>query len=251
MDSTKSLREIAVEELEKASLERIYQLQEGSAPAVFAPSRNEIGALIYSFVGWLANASREAILHPLEFSLNLITTVASFLIFLYSTGILKEFVTTLFMMCMDPSIVDLTAWIQASFANSRRADCAIQETITEENKRKLLKASERYFKFSTAAYGIPQMWASEVQRAPTFQRAKGITHPIEEMIAQKVANETAKFLGISPEQILFLTPPLYRPLRDSSHFVAVDHQTSSVVVAIRGTYSISELCSDANAETGT
>ena len=244
---TPNLREFAVQELETSSLERFYNLQEESArAAVFASAADvasaaDIAALIISVVGWLANASLEATIHPLETTVTSFATVMQFLAFLYRTGIGKEIAIALFIMCIDPNSVTLTARIQDSFANSRRADCAIKEPITEETKRNLLTESERYFRFSTAAYGIPQIWASGVLKSHVDDRA---------IVNEIVANKIAEYLGISRDEILHLTPQVGPPSM-VHHFVAVDQNTSSVVLALRGTYSVSELCADAKASTGT
>lgn len=240
---TQSLRQLAVQELENASLESNFPLQVAfSLEADGTSAARNICALILTFVGWLSNASLEAALHPLDL-IQKIWGALKLLPFLYSTGILKDFAILLSMMCIHPETVKQTATIQAKFANYRRADCAIQEPIlTEEMKRKLLADSKRYFNFSAAAYGISQMLASEVMQPPAIVYEDGITLTITQKIARKIADH----LGISDNQILYLTP-LDAPLSNSYHFVAIDTHTNSVVLAIRGTYSVSELCDDARA----
>ena len=241
---TLSLGEFSDKEIEKASLESVVSSQKESGLEAIDASTRDIGALILSCVGWLSNAALEAILHPLELS-KTIWRLLKFLPFVSSTGLLKELMRILFMICKHPQTLEQTAAIQTRLANRRRADCAIQGTITESVKQQLLADSKRYFKFATAAYGIPQMLASELLH-PTKKRTMGITQTIDYFVVGKIATH----LGIPRNQILYLTP-VSGSLSNSYHFVAVDLKTESVVLAIRGTNSLSELCVDAMASTGT
>lgn len=246
IDDAPSLREFAVQELEKASLESSVPLQDEFAlEAPTVTSARSIGALILSFIGWMSNASIEPVFHPVEFAKNIWRTF-KFFPFLYSLGILNDLATMLYLMCIHRHSVEQTATNQARLATRRWADCAIQEPFSEEMKHKLLADSKRYFSFSTAAYGLPQVWASKVQQHSATECAMGIGDGIHEKVVEKIAS----YLGISSNQILFMTP-LGGPLSNSHHFVAVDDYTGSVVLAIRGTYSVSELCADAKAFTGT
>jgi hypothetical protein len=246
---TQSLRELAVQVLENASLERNFplqtELQTAFALEADVTSAANIGALILSFIGWWLNSSREAALHPWE----LFSRILNVLSIMSRTGTINKLAILLTMMYMHPKTVKQTATIQAKFANCRRADCAIQEAITEEMKRNLLADSKRYLNFSTAAYGIPQIWASQVMQ-PSAMYAEDITQTIAANTTKIIAGQIAHYLGISEDQILYLTP-LDAPLTDSYHFVAIDNHANSVVLAIRGTYSVSELCDDARASTGT
>jgi hypothetical protein len=170
---------------------------------------------------------------PTAFSI--VTTLLQFfyikaLPFLSRTGILRELLIALFVVYLDSvfchcGTVNRTATIQAAFGDQRRATCSIQEPMTEENKRKLLTESERYFNFSKAAYSIV---------------------PGKENVTKSIAEQ----LDIAEDQILFLTPPT-RTDSSAHHFVAVDKQTNSVVLAIRGSKSVSDYCVDATAATGT
>ena len=90
------------------------------------------------------------------------------------------------------------------------------------------------------------MLASELLQPPAKKRTMGITQTIDYFVAGKIATH----LGIPQNQILYLTP-VSGSLSNSYHFVAVDLKTESVVLALRGTNSLSELCVDAMASTGT
>ena len=59
----------------------------------------------------------------------------------------------------------------------------------------------------------------------------------------------ARFLGISIKDIQYMTPAGGDP-NLVGHFVAVDRRSKAVVLAIRGTYSVSDVVTDLDAETG-
>jgi hypothetical protein len=147
---------------------------------------------------------------------------------LHRTKIDNELSLAILLILIDHRAVLDTARIQDLFAEQRRANCSIQLSITEEDRRKLLAESERYFNFSKAAYAIPHLGE------------------------ESVVNSTAESLGISPDQILFLTPNGGSGHESiSHHFVAVDNHTNSVVLTFRGTDSASDYIVDATAFTGT
>jgi hypothetical protein len=60
----------------------------------------------------------------------------------------------------------------------------------------------------------------------------------------------AQFLNIEKDDVKFATEP-GGDLKLLGHFVAVDHETKSVVLAIRGTHNTSEWVADFDATAGT
>lgn len=195
-----------------------------------------LGVFDLEFVGWLTTNVVNAILHPFAKFDTPIATAAIILRFLVKTalpfldrtGIRRELREALKLVYKHPDSVFSLARIQASFATSRPTDCSTQLIITEEYKRKLLAESKRYFTFSKEAYEIP----------PSGDKS--------------FVNTAAEVLGISPDQILFVSPNgAAGHDSDSYHFVAVDNHTNSVVLTLRGTHSVPDFIVDATAFTGT
>ena len=161
-----------------------------------------------------------------------VETIRVFLAFLLHAGINKELAKAFVTPRLATNML-LTARIQASFGDHRRTDCAFTNApINEDEKLRLLQEAERYLSFSTAAYGTFQIFASESLHVETALAtvdsfvSRFQTVPVE-LIQRLRTRRIAKYLDISQDQILYLTPPA----GNSSlvrHFVAVDHNTRSV-----------------------
>lgn len=72
---------------------------------------------------------------------------------------------------------------------------------------------------------------------------------IDRIITMERMRRIARFLGISIKDIKYMTPAGGDP-NLVGHFVAVDRRSKAVVLAIRGTYSVSDVVTDLDAETG-
>lgn len=112
-----------------------------------------------------------------------------------------------------------------------------------------------YMRYATAAYGVFQTMASKVSDGQ--KTAASVMNPATRaklllvgMSDQERKKRIAKYLKIAPTDILYFTDPGGNA-EVVGHFVAVDHKTSSVVLAVRGTYSVSGVVKDLNAKSST
>lgn len=118
-------------------------------------------------------------------------------------------------------------------------------------------------RYATAAYGLSMMESAE--RRITYNPLANWT--IFDGVTDGVTNVTKwvfgcwddvnkakiqRYLNLKPYDVVYITP-LYvggstKLLR---HFVAVDKKVNAVVLAIRGTYTVSGVVTDLDATTGT
>ena len=243
---TPSLREISVNEIQKESLQTFDRLSERFGG-------RDIIALILTGAGFVSNFLLGIITNPVQKFGVFCDTVKIFFAFLVHVGIDEELAQGF----MTPRVVTnmlITARIQASFAQNRREQAAFtNDPITAETKWNLLKESERYLRFSTAAYGTFQIYASgtvQVETALTTvnDAVLGLQRLVARIIQQLRTRRISKYLDLGQDQILYLSPP-GGDFTIVRHFVAVDHDTKSVVLAIRGTYSASDVVTDLDAST--
>jgi len=126
----------------------------------------------------------------------------------------------------------------------------------------------RYMKYSTAAYGATTISAANDQQIANDEevvktKVRGDTGPglaarlgIKDEISSKYLIDTpsefltrelvSQHVGIpEKDMIMFVKPG--GSLKCLRHFIAVDHEKKEVVLALRGTYSISELLVDVSA----
>jgi hypothetical protein len=117
-------------------------------------------------------------------------------------------------------------------------------------------------KYATAAYGVSMIGSSETLISLKQFHHWSIFDFIERMLDntgsfvlgswdKTIKAKIVRYLNIRPYQILYITP-LYvgGSTKILRHFVAVDAKKKAVVLAIRGTYSISGLNTDLDATTG-
>ena len=124
-------------------------------------------------------------------------------------------------------------------------------------------------KYATAAYGAATISAVNSQKAGAKLRISrysnstpGTNFASEADISEDVKNmylvdtpiefenreEISKHIGVPESDIVMFVKPGGN-MRVVRHFIAVDHIKKAVVLAIRGTFSVSELIVDATAET--
>lgn len=139
----------------------------------------------------------------------------------------------------------LTGVIQSSL-EPRTANESLAQSMDPEVVLNLLRDSQRPAMLATAAYGINEISAvRRVQPAMAAGPFDFITEPFMQITKMRIA----KYLNISEEDILHMSEP-----GDTGgiipHFVAVDHKSSSVVLAIRGTNSLTNLLIDGQTKQG-
>jgi len=171
--------------------------------------------------------------------------------FLASTGISKE-IEGIFDSPRTISNLRILAYAQKvydSFDNrrSRAMDASLH---VPDN---LMKKGKHYLKYATAAYGLSMMESVQEPKAAVDGSDKDVKKAVEWLADNqktRKALETEKkkiadALGIKVEHILYMTS-----VGGSSdmlrHFVAVDHEHKAVVLAIRGTFTLSDLITDIN-----
>jgi hypothetical protein len=225
-----SLREISVKDIQKESLQTFDRLPERFGERDIIP-------LILAGVGFVSNFFLGLITNPCQKFDTFVDTINVFIAFLIYMGIDKELVQNFVTPRIETNIL-ITARIQAYSAENRREQAAFtNDPISAEIKWNLLKESERYLRFSTAAYGTFQTGTLQVETELTTDEI------VQRRRTRRIAN-----LDIPEDQIMYLSPPSgdFATVR---HFVAVDHLTKSVVLAIRGIYSASDVVTDIDAST--
>lgn len=246
---TPSLREISVSEIRQECMQSLARL-----PDRFGS--RDVVALILSGIGLISNVILDIFTNPGQKFNAFIDTVKVFLAFLIYFGIDEELAQAFL---TRGSIVNIaiTARIQADLDGStciqnRRQQAAYTDNapLNPETALGVLKESERFMKFSTAAYGTFQIYASGTLQLSQDQSLTPINDAMHTMqrlmgsIVQRLRRRRiAKYLTIRQNQILYLTPP-GGDIAVVRHFVAVDHNTKAVILAIRGTYSASDLIAD-------
>jgi hypothetical protein len=247
-----SLRELAQLEVRKDALQT---LQLSTLPERWGAQ--DAIALLTSGLGFAANLLLDITTDPGRKFRNFVETMEIFIAYILHTGIDEEIAEAF----ASPRIftnIATVAHIQAKFRQDRRRETAfINNPIKHPSTRDaLLKDAQRFLDFSTAAYGVWQIKASAIARpsnvfvlSAVSDKVRSLQQFIASLIHKYRLQRIGKYLGISESDILYLTPPGGGPV--IRHLIAVDHTTKSIVLALRGTYSASDLIVDIEATTGT
>lgn len=140
----------------------------------------------------------------------------------------------------------LTAVIQSSLPHPPHTDVSFTALpLDSEDTTQLLHEAQRYMMFSTAAYGTMEMDAADKVLPPMM--AAGPVRGIIDAKTKELKKRIAEYLNITEDHILHISYP-----GDSGgiipHFVAIDNATESLVLAIRGTNSLTGLYTDVRAK---
>jgi hypothetical protein len=213
-------------------------------------------SLLISSAGMFTNLFLDLTTNSLPKFNSFLNTSKMFLAFLMHTGVDQELTRaflnpnagiSMFLMIKTHMFLNDDRQVAASFEN---------EPVNEEDKLKLLKESKRCLQFAVASYGAIQTSASNSARAPRTTSLVPVDQSLIQL--QQILGEIfqnlrkrrmAKYLRIPENQILYLTPP-GGDFMIVGHMVAIDHATQSIVLAIRGTYSVSDIFTDIDATAG-
>jgi hypothetical protein len=247
---TPNMKEIAVNGIHRECMQSLDRLPERFGA-------RDVIALILSGIGLVSNLIIDVFTNPGQKFGAFVDTIKVFIAFLIYVGIDQELAEAF----LTPRIVTnmaIVARIQATLdltcTQTRRKQAAfVNDPIDAAAAWTVLKESERFMKFSTAAYGTFQIYASgtvsTVQAlAPVNDAILKMQRILENIVQKLRRRRIAKYLDIAESQILYLTPP-GGDIAVVRHFVAVDHDTMSVILAIRGTYSASDVIADIDGAT--
>ncbi|KAI2507611.1 hypothetical protein MHU86_6798 [Fragilaria crotonensis] len=242
-----SLSEFAVQEIETTSLLTFNRL----------PSRDSVSDAIsqlFSLFGFVLNSILDLLTNPAQKYSAFLNTIKMFAAFLMRTGITTELSNAIATRNAVTNMM-LVARIQGSLDDSRRADVAFRTPpFTPKEEMHLLQESKRHLQYATAAYGTFQISASDSlpqdhqqqQKGPLM--AAGIIDDAMDQLQKKFRRRIAKYLGLAEEDILYMTSP-GEELSVIPHFVAIEKATKSLILALRGTNSLTGVFTDIDATT--
>jgi hypothetical protein len=244
-----SLDEVAVQEIETTSLRTFNRL----------PNRDSVSDAIsklFGLFGFVLNTILDILTNPAQKYSAFLGTIKIFVAFLIRSGITNELSNAIATRNAVTNLM-LTATIQASLDDHRRADVAFRSPpLTTEEEILLLQESKRHLQYATAAYGTFQISASDSLSHQQQQQlqvqlvAEGILDDAMDQLQRRFKRRIAKYLGLPEEDILYMTSP-GEELSVIPHFVAVEKASKSLVLAIRGTNSLTDLFTDIDASTST
>lgn len=238
-----SLSEFAVQEIETTSLLTFNRL----------PSRDSVSDAIsqlFSLFGFVLNSILDLLTNPAQKYSAFLNTIKMFAAFLMRTGITTELSNAIATRNAVTNMM-LVARIQGSLDDSRRADVAFRTPpFTPKEEMHLLQESKRHLQYATAAYGTFQISASDSlpQDHQQQQKAAGIIDDAMDQLQKKFRRRIAKYLGLAEEDILYMTSP-GEELSVIPHFVAIEKATKSLILALRGTNSLTGVFTDIDATT--
>jgi hypothetical protein len=157
--------------------------------------------------------------------------------FLNQSGIDLEISSSLNHRLLDNLII-LSRVEKAALNGSDRRDLALLQNDDIARRRiRIPSGSEalRYMKYATAVYGDAMIRAAELD-------ALG---KLDANLATATSSKISAHCSIPEESIVLMDVDYSGSDNHLRHFVAVDHKVQKIVLAIRGTFSISELVVDA------
>lgn len=230
---------------------------------IHVTSTSNISSLLCSLIGFVNNSALDMMFDPLSKYFSFVKSLPMVFQFMLRTGLAKELLFALLTINLNDVSMMTTIQLRSSLQHApfpdltkvteakrfwppqlpsplkdiqvRALPIALNDPVT------MFLESQRFMKFSTAAYGTYEIHAANAaHRLPSPAMMAGRTNPKEVM---------AKYLGIEVEDILYMS----RPGDEHSvipHFVAVDKHSKSLVLAIRGTNSCTSIVTDTEASTG-
>lgn len=97
-----------------------------------------------------------------------------------------------------------------------------------------IKREHRYMKYSTAVYGGYMIRAAEMDVKGSFGN----------ILSRLTVSRISEHIGIAEEDIVLMDIDYAGDSNHLRHFVAIDHANKKIVLAIRGTFSLSEVIVD-------
>ena len=185
---------------------------------------------IASTAGFLSSAATSIIADRAQFRKSK-PTVEALRLFLNKSGIDLELSQSLNIHLLRNVIV--LGRIQRVLAerSDRREITKAKEKISIPSKEEAL----RYMKYATAAYGSNMIAAAEMGARGTFDtRFK----------APLTKTRISEHIGVPEDDIVLADVDYSGDVNNLRHFVAVDHAHKKVVLAIRGTFTLSEILVD-------
>lgn len=132
----------------------------------------------------------------------------------------------------------------------RAAMPSLPEGMDNTLFKSIMKDSARYCRYSTAAYGVSMIDSSELLSVHGKKVESKMVHAASEKIRNR---KFARYVGVKEEDIIYSTNPGGN-INLLGHLIAIDKRSTyvgsgkpAIVLAIRGTYSVSGLKSDAAA----
>ena len=187
---------------------------------------------IFSAAGFFSS-STTSLIRDREQLQRLKVTVEAFQNFLTSSGIDVELRDALNLRLLDNLII-LGRVQKAALQGEDIRDTvllSVQPTDMPSNEE-----SYRYMRFSTAAYGAAMIRAAEMDVTGKFDPRFTTKEVIKTRMSQHV--------GIPEEDMAVLDVDYDGNSMHLRYFIAVDHVEKKVILAIRGTFSISEIITD-------
>uniref|UniRef100_A0A7S1CXI7 sn-1-specific diacylglycerol lipase n=1 Tax=Cyclophora tenuis TaxID=216820 RepID=A0A7S1CXI7_CYCTE len=222
---------------------------------VLQSSVANVVTLILSAAGFSMNACLDLLTSPGDKAVDWAATLVAFGSYLRRTGVSKEMESALLTPRLPDNIrIIATAQTQLGYGDGvRRGNAKEPSPFTTKQEAAIMTDAQRYMKFATAAYGVFQSMAGNVSSGS--KNVISVLNPVTRVKAvmdgaslDERRKRTAKYVKISANDVLYLTPAGGNS-ELIGHFVAVDHLTKSVVLAIRGTYSVTGAITDVNATT--
>uniref|UniRef100_A0A7S4K1T7 sn-1-specific diacylglycerol lipase n=1 Tax=Odontella aurita TaxID=265563 RepID=A0A7S4K1T7_9STRA len=231
----------------------------GATVSFIVVKPKEIESLIKAAWGFGVTTVIDIVMAPFTGKLSdWIDTLKTFLGYLLYTGLDMEIVPAF----MTPRVFDNLTIVaneqekrdEVGGCESRRIRSAMENyPIPVEDFKPLMNDSARFFRYMTAAYGVSNIAAAKALTTHDAEKPDLldiIMKPFHDFL-KFVSNSSrtarkrkiAEYVNVDEDDIVHITPP-GAETEDLGHFVAVDHKCKTVVLAIRGTYSLSEIFTD-------
>lgn len=188
------------------------------------------------------NTLFEIIMNPDGTYIALVRTLPALVTLMFRTGIAGKLYHTLKPMGFQDFPTFKKNLRMAAQIQSPLASLANTLAKKEGPKWKWFSKSARYINYATAAYG-------NVVLAAGCAALKGIPLMPESQSPHNAKKSIATSLGIKVEDILRMPQPGGKG-RVIPHLIAVDIASKSLVLAIRGTFSFTNVCTDLSAAEG-
>ncbi|GKY94119.1 hypothetical protein MPSEU_000378000 [Mayamaea pseudoterrestris] len=187
---------------------------------------------IFSAAGFLSSSTTSLFTDRNQLQ-RLKVTVDAFQNFLTSSGIDMELSESLNIRLLDNLII-LGRVQKAAFLGIDIRDTVALDTVPAN-----LPSSEewyKYMRFATAAYGAAMIRAAEIDVKGKFD-ARFLNRTV-------IKKRMSEHVGIPENDLVVLDVDFDGNTKHLRYFVAVDHADKKIVLAIRGTFSLSEIVTD-------